>query len=176
MTHSVIMRNTLFISIFWGCVFLGGTTACDKKCQAPPEKPLTTFIGLEWRLVSTTDPGATKNLSRFTFLILIFKLEFEGEIYKVENNKRFDSPVGFFKFNVQSEGRSGSLFTVDIAPPPPDDGSGANTSTTTSQSKTVKRYEYEWGNRLNITESKTGYEYEYVPFTGIIDPDSTCTF
>ena len=149
--------------------------ACNKRCQSPPEKAFNSITATDWRLITTNNPRI-KNLTKFTFLVMSFKPNFTGDVKKVENNNQFDTPVLTFVYKIESSGRSGNLNITYSSVSAQPDPSSPGATPGDSQSSPPVSYEYELGRGLVLVETKTGYEYEYVPFTGIVDPDNTCTY
>ena len=154
--------------------------SCGKKCQPPPQQTFTTITGTEWRLISTSNPRMSKDVNRFSFVTMTFKSEFEGEMIKVLNNKRYDTPIFTFVYNLQSDtGRTGMLRIQYSTVPADSNGDGTANPAAIPTPSAVSQptdYTYSLKTGLTLTEAKTGYVYEFVPFVGIVDPDSTCTF
>lgn len=164
---SVLMRGVFALTL--GFVF----PACQRQCQ-PPGEVFTTISATPWRLVSTNNPDF-KNNNRFTFIIMEFGKDFSGSVKKVVNNREFETPVSLVKYNVETEsGRSGTLRIAysEVAGGGEDLGGEATAGEVTE----ITDYTYQVGRKLNLTEVKAGYTYEFVPYVGIVDPDSNCSF
>ena len=150
------------------------TTGCQKKCQQPATQRFKSLRETPWRLVDTNNPAQEyRNLSRFTFLITEFSVNFKGDVKKVVNNDQFDTPILTFLYNVDPDGKFLVLkySSLDAG----SDGTGTDGGGTTTDVGTVK-YTYELSNELNLYEVNRPYHYRYIPFQGVVDPDSTCVF
>jgi hypothetical protein len=168
------------VMTFW---FVG----CNKKCQAPPSNPFTTFTGTDWRLIDTTKPGMANQVDKFNTVILSFTTNFEGGLKTLVNNNESESAVCSLKYNVQSSGGSGRL-TIQYRDPSTGQnaqgqpgssgtsGNGQTTAGTCPEPPNPIDYTYNLSNSLTLTEVNTGYTYNYVPFQGIVNPDDNCTF
>jgi len=142
------------------------STGCQKKCQQPSAQKLRTFIDQEFRVVETTDPNF-RNLTNTNFIIMVFRINYAGEVFKVENNDRFNNPALIFNFDVNP---SSQLIRLQYMTPASEEGGEA------APSGGVKTYEYELGREFNLVEQGTGYTYRMVPFTGVVRPDQECVF
>lgn len=153
-------------------IFLLHLSGCAKKCQAPATEKFKTVTGQQWRLVETTDPSPDfKALSKSTFLIFQFGVDYKGSVNLVQNNTQFDTPVKTFLYNIDVQ--SGEMrLKYDGAPPA--EGEEATQVDKTPQSSVVE-YTYDLGKELEMTDSRGNY-YRFIPFTGIVAPDDTCEF
>ncbi|MBI1860862.1 MAG: hypothetical protein HYR96_08090 [Deltaproteobacteria bacterium] len=153
--------------------------ACQgRRCQAPPEQPFQTFVGTQWRLVSTTDPGPNfSNLSSTNFMIFTFNRDFTGDIKRVENNALSNVPVANILYNVDpSDQRIRMQITQNTAQVPADGSSTPpQTTSSTAAAKTLD-FRYSLNNEFELTATNSGFQYRFVPFTGVINPDQQCTF
>ncbi len=143
-------------------------SACGKKCQPPATQKFRTLAETQWRLVETNDTSV-KGLDRFNFLIYNFARNFSGNIQQVRYNDLFETPFKTFNWNINPD--SGQLVVryQDIAP------LAEGTATNTRKGPTDSLYAYSLGRDLEIQDAKGNF-YRFVPFTGVVDPDSTCTF
>ncbi len=158
----------LLTSFFWG-------VSCGRKCQQSDPTPLKTITGTEWRLIRTSNPQMSEEVNNYTFIIMQFRTDFEGSVFRVINNKRYDNPVFVFDYNVESRGRNGYL-RVEYSTVPSGDPNTDAATTSPSTEKFPGDYEYVLSSKLTLTETNTGYTYEFVHFLGIVDPDNNCTF
>lgn len=164
--------RTTALSLILCWVTLALVSACDKKCQAPPTEIPKTITANPWRLTKTTNPSL-KNNNRYTFIIMEYAPDFSGQVRKVVNNREFEQPFRSFKYNVaSSSGKNGTLRIAYFEPLLEGEEGQENSAEPTE----ITDYRYTLGRTLNLTEVKTGYTYEFVPFVGIVDPDSNCTF
>jgi len=140
--------------------------ACGKKCQPPVTQKFQTLSETQWRLVETSD-SSVKNLDRFNFLIYNFSRNFSGNIQQVRYNDLFETPFKTFNWNINPDTQQLVIRYQDIAPPA--DGS------TSRQGATDSLYSYDLNRELELYDQRGNY-YRFVPFTGVVDPDSSCTF
>lgn len=152
-------------------LLLAVTAGCQKKCQQNTET-LRTFVDQEFRLVQSTDPETRKDLTNTNFLIMVFKIDYYGELYRVENNSKFNDPVLLLRYNPDPENK---LIQVQFYEPPSETSVGPDPSLG-KESGPLRTYRYSLSNELNLVESGTGYRYRYVPFTGVVKPDEICRF
>lgn len=131
---------------------------CGKKCQEPAKEPFKSITQTEWRLVETNSQSLGKNLSKTTFPIFAFSLNFEGGVYAVKNNNRPQTPDLLLEW-VTSEDKTLRLKYKT----PGGEDSGAE----------VVDYEIDLSNDLTLTRSNGTY-LRFIPFTGIYSPDDTC--
>ena len=163
----------IFLALVCADAFL---VACSRRCQPPPQQPAQNLSGNPWRLVKTNNPRI-QNLTRFTFLIMNFRSDFEGDVQKVVFNKQYDTPILTFKYNVSTSGKSGQLRVAYSALATDGQGAEGEQQTQTSGGEEVIDYTYSiQGGNLVLTERNTGFTYQYVPFVGIVEPDSNCTY
>jgi hypothetical protein len=149
-------------------------TGCQKKCQQPAQQAFTSITQAQWRLVSTTDPKVSPNLTNFTFLIWSFSNNFTGQIVKVINNEQYNNPVFTFQFNVDP---SANVILIDYQTPgqPTTNAQGQQTAGSPTDNGTFQ-YSYNLTASLDLYDSTEGYSYHFVPFQGIVNPDESCTF
>ena len=157
--------------VFAAGVFLAGPVGCQKKCQPPAAQRFRFLRETPWRLVETNNPSqAYRNLTRTTFQIWEFRVNFTGDVKKVENNDEFDTPILEFKWNVDTASRILRIRFSTV-----DTGEGEEGQSTSEVVGTTDYY-YELSNELNLQEVRRGYTYRFVPFQGVVDPDNDCTF
>lgn len=146
--------------------------ACmDKKCQKPPEQSFKSITEAEWRLVETTDPNPNfKKLNNTTFFIFSFQKNYTGAVNNVINNDKYDTPVRTFKYNISPDE---NLIRVKYEMVAPEGEEGA---APVEDNTPPIDYSYELGRELELINLKSGALYRFVPFTGIVDPDNTCSF
>lgn len=138
-------------------LILGG---CQKKCQAPPEKPFETFVEQQWRVVESTNPVIGNDIDNYNFYIFYFGRDFEGTVSKVESNKPIETPVLTFSYDVDPKTKR---LLIEYHPL-----SGGDIQT---------QYIYNLGRDFEIDEKGGNQEYfRMVPFLGVVDPDKDCTF
>jgi hypothetical protein len=175
MRGAATKKNQLLLFLLLGGVlWMGG---CAVPCQPPAQTPFTSITGTPWRLVSTTDPTVT-TLNRFTFTILTFAVAFTGTVQKVVNNQEYDTPILTFIWNIQTNNSTSGQISVQFSTVP-DNSNGNNSGSQPAQQPQtgpVVTYNYTLNNELHLTDTTMGYYYRYIPFVGIVDPDSTCTF
>jgi hypothetical protein len=146
---------------------------CQKKCQPPVTERFQTLSETQWRLVETTD-RSVKGLDRFNFLIYNFARNFSGNIQQVRYNDLFETPFKTFNWNVNPDSGELVLRYQEIAPPATD-GTQSGGGTTSRQGPTDVFYSYDLGRELELFDQRGNY-YRFVPFTGVVDPDSSCVF
>lgn len=128
-------------------------------------------------MVNSTNPGLRGKLDAFNTQILSFRTNFVGDLKNLANNNETTQAVYTFTFNVKSEGRTGLLrLQFSQVDPNAKDGSGGSQSSGSTDPDPPIDYSYDLSNTLTLTELKTGYSYDYVPYKGIVDPDDNCTF
>jgi hypothetical protein len=180
-----LQKASVVASFFLAIIFmLGALGACQKKCQAPPVEPFKTVTEQQWRLVETSDPNPQfRTLSRTNFLIMTFKRNFTGDIKRVENNDLYETPVATFKYNVDSDlHRIRMEMMIVQASLPTDKGGGGGTEQQQSQGGQVSTqssvidYYYDLTREFALTGTQSGFYYRFVPFSGVVDPDSKCEF
>lgn len=135
-------------------------SACQQLCQQPNQQPIQSLVDTQWRLVETTDPALAQELDRFNFKILTFRGNFQGEFQDVVFNDLVETPQATFRWNVESD-----FLLMALQP-------------TAGGTETQLRFDYTKppiGRALEMVEADGSY-YRYVPFTGVVNPDSTCTF
>ena len=153
---------------------------CNKKCQPPSAEVPKSITANVWRLISSTSPQTSKNLSKYTFPIMTFKTDFSGDLLRVEKNTQFEKPFSLFTYSLKTDsGREGSMTVVYFDPPPDSDKTeGTKKASDAPDPSNLKGidYDYRLSKQLTLIERQTGYTYEFVPFVGVVDPDSTCSF
>lgn len=142
---------------------------CQKKCQ-PEGEALRTFVDQEFRLVSSTDPQV-KDLTNTNFQIMVFKVDFKGQIFRVENNTKYDSPAALFAYNVDPKKQ---ILQIQYYKPPTEEAPGDGTFG--DKIGAVHTYRYELGKDFRLKEEGTPNSYRYVRFTGVVRPDEVCSF
>jgi len=170
--HSVLKlhKRAFMALLIIGLTGLG--TSCQKRCQAPAEAPFETITATPWRLVKTSNTDViplneggnliSKFDGRLDFLIFEFtESPAAGEVRQVENNEELETPV----------------LLIDIFRADPDTGELAIRYVSPIDGSTqVEIYDYDLDIELNLRERRTGFTYEFLPFTGVVPPDSNCTF
>lgn len=138
--------------------------ACGRQCQPATEtQSFRSLVETPWRLVQSSDPQVSRNLTNFNFLILTFGRNNTGDIKRVVDNDQFETPVQ-------------TLVWV------PDVASGTlriqYTSAGSSQAGDAGTFDYRYtlNRQLEMIDIGKGYTYRYVPFRGIVDPDTVCSF
>ena len=160
--------HIIFLAVLAALSFM--VAACQKKCQASGE-PLKTFIDQELRVAETNDPSVKKELTNTNFLIMVFKINYTGEVFRVENNDKYDNPVRLFRYNVDPQRK---MLRIQYYEPPSEESPGDGT--VGEPIGDVKTYSYELDKEFRIRESGTGLRYRMVPFTGVVRPDEVCKF
>ena len=160
----------LLLSFAWSLL-----PGCQKKCQAPSAERPNSITSNPWRLVSTNDPSL-KNNNKYTFYVIAFAQDFSGDMKKVVNNREFETPIRTLKYNLQTDtGKSGLLRIAYFEVAATEEGGTGDTTTSTDPVQTTD-YSYALTKNLELTASKSGYTYDFVPYVGIVDPDNNCTF
>ncbi len=151
------------------CLALGLVLpGCQKKCQPPVTQKIQTLAESQWRLVETNDQSV-KGLDRFNFLVYNFSRNFSGNIQQVRYNDLFETPFKTFNWNINPDTQQLVIRYQAIAPPT------TGTTSTNRQGPTDSRYAYDLGRELQLSDANGSY-YRFVPFAGVVDPDSTCEF
>jgi hypothetical protein len=119
---------------------------CQKRCQQPAQTTFQHLRDTPWRLVETN----------------------KGDVKKVVNHDQFDAPILTFDYNISPDDKE-LVLRYSAA------GGGDQTQASATSAGTIS-YQYKLTNELTLVDSKRGYFYRYVPFQGVVDPDSTCTF
>jgi hypothetical protein len=145
---------------------------CQKKCQPPVTQKFQTLAETQWRLVETSDTSV-KGLDRFNFLIYNFARNFSGNIQQVRYNDLFETPFKTFNWNINPDTQQLVIRYQDIAPPA--EGTATQAGSGNRQGPTDSLYAYDLGRELELYDERGSY-YRFVPFTGVVDPDSTCEF
>lgn len=154
----------LLLATLW--VFL---PACQRRCQPGGERQ-ESITATPWRLVRTNNPDI-KNNNKYTFVVFAFTEDFGGQVTKVVNNREFEEPVRVFRYNIETDGRSGFLRIAysEVA-------SGNEGGNQAGQVVETTDYTYKLGRDLVLTEVRTNFYYEFVPYIGIVGPDNACEF
>lgn len=161
--------SSLWKGLWLGLACVFALTGCQKKCQAPVTQKFQTLAETQWRLVETSD-ASVKNLDRFNFLIYNFARNFSGNIQQVRYNDLFETPFKTFNWNINPDTQQLVIRYQDIAPPVEGEGTGSSRA-----SATDSLYSYDLNRELELYDQSGNY-YRFVPFTGVVDPDSTCVF
>ena len=161
-----------FLLLLVGLTF---ATGCQQRCQPQSEQVPTTLSETSWRLVETNDPQILNSdpaLDRFNFLIINFSRNFSGNIQRVVFNDLFEAPVLTFNWNPVERNRMLVRFQTAVNEDFDSFGGGS-----TAQDLGVSDFSYEFdANNFQMSDRESGVFYRYVPFTGVVDPDSQCTF
>ncbi len=138
--------------------------ACGRLCQSGTEtQSFRSLAETPWRLAQSSDPQVSRTLTNFNFLIVTFARNNTGDIKRVLDNDQYETPVQ-------------TLVWV------PDVANGTLRIQYTSAGSTEAGdagtfdYRYTLNRQLEMTDKATGYTYRYVPYKGIVDPDTVCTF
>lgn len=140
--------------------------ACQKKCQPAEAKAFKSLVDTPWRLVESSDPDVARELDRFNFLIVTFSRNNTGVVNRVVDNDQYDTPIMQLVWVPDPQAR---MLRIQYSSSTFNDGTGAGDAGTFD-------YFYALGRQLEMYESDRGYYYRYVPFKGIVDPDSSCVF
>ncbi len=135
------------------------SVSCQKACQPSTGTAATSLTAAQWRLTGSNDPQFS-GVNKYTFLIFQFARDFTGTIESIQNNATDGSQPESFSYNVQSTGSSGTLrisYGSEL------------------QSATTIDYQYQLGQNLTLT-TRQGLYYKFVPYSGVVEPDSTCTY
>jgi len=171
------MMKQLHIQAWFALLALAvALTGCQKKCQQNSET-LRTIIDTEFRLVQSSDPQVS-NLTNTNFVIMVFKIDYTGEMFRVENNSRFNDPVLIFRYNVDPQRK---LIQVQYYELPTEESAAAAATAGGDPALGApvgnpRVYQYNLSNELTLREQGSGFRYRYVPFTGVVKPDEICKF
>ncbi len=152
--HRLVFAAVLFVTAT-------STTGCLQKCQQPELQSFRSVVDAQWRLVESTDPAVAGELDRFNFLIVTFGRNNSGTVHKVVDNDQYNDPVMTLQWVPEP---SSKLLRIKYTLT--EDGSDQGTFD----------YKYTLNGELNLREVGTGYLFRYIPFKGVVDPDSNCTF
>jgi hypothetical protein len=153
-----------------GLVLLGGV-ACQRRCQAADTTVYKSMVDAQWRLVETNDPDALKTLSNYTFLIMTFARNNTGDVKNVVDNDQYDTPVYSIVWAPDATQKLVRIQYSKIT------GTGNQTQAANPGDGGTYDYMYTLSNQLTLTEtSNPGYYYRYVPFKGVVNPDTECSF
>lgn len=145
-------------------------TGCQRLCQQPAAQAFTSVTQTEWRLAASTDPDIRDKITNVTFLIWTFGTTFQGQIFTVNNNTKDDVPVKTFIYNPNGETKT---MVIQFFGRGSVDQDG---NATQGPSEGTTTFTYDLGKTLTLYDSQRGYQYDFVPFTGSVTPDATCTF
>src|SRR5688572_26920027 len=157
-----------FLILFLSTLAWVTLPACQKKCQQAGEI-VESITATPWRLVESNNPEM-KNNNKYSFIVMSFTQDFGGDIKKVVNNREFQDPVRVFRYNIESDGRSGFLRIAYSEVIQGENGAEPGEVTETTD------YDYKLGRDFTMTETQTGFFYRFVPYEGIVGPDNACTF
>jgi hypothetical protein len=148
-------------------------TGCQKKCQPPAVNAFKNLSETTWRAVETSNPKV--QITRFDFIELKFERDFTGSVIKVVANQEFaEQPIEVFTWAVPENTQGSGPLRIQYSTPGTD-GSDGNAAAP-PQVVSTEDYYFSLGRELNLSETKTGYSWRFVPMTGIVDPDTNCTF
>lgn len=122
-------------------------------------------------MVESNDPALRTTLTKVNFFIMVFKINFTGQIFRVENNDRIDDPQREFGFDVDVDSK---LIKVQYYFPKTTDEQGKEVPG--EKDGTPITYSYQLSRELRLTNTQTGYYYRLVPFMGVVKPDEKCEF
>ncbi|MSP18920.1 MAG: hypothetical protein EXR74_05055 [Bdellovibrionales bacterium] len=145
-----------------------------KICPTSKEK-IPSIVSSPLRLVSSTDPDPLiqETLSNFTFLVFTFAQDFTGDVKLVLNNVQYDTPVKTFTFNIDPGSKQLIIKYADPNSLEWDKAISESGAATGGNAPVL--YRYELGRDL-VMNSEQGDYYRFVPFTGVLNPDDTCSF
>ena len=169
--YDIILVKTL--GSLMALILLVGTVACQKKCQ-PTGQPLTGLTGTDFRLIDTNDPQF-KTLTQTNFIIMNFDDRYKGNVYRVENNEKYDNPALTFEYNVDPTRKEIRLQYYKPAQAAAS-GGGQAAATPGDAVGGVKSYTYHLGTGFEMHDENSTNYYRFVPFQGIVKPDDICTF
>jgi hypothetical protein len=147
--------------------------ACQPKCQPPATKTFQHLSDSSWRAVETTNPHVT--ITKFDFIEIQFKRDFTGDVLVVKQNQEFQNPVEVFTWAVPDNTQGSGPLRIQYSTPG-DPGNGQDQAATPPEQLDTEDYTFNLTNQLELTETKTGYYWRFVPMAGIVDPDTNCTF
>lgn len=147
------------------------TPGCQQRCQPPATQRIKNLSETGWRLVETTDQ-AVKGLDNYNFLIYTFARNFSGDVKQVRFNDQFETPFKTFNWNIVN----GQLVIryASIAPPSTTGTQGSG-SPSTQRNASDAYYNYSINHELEMIDGRGNY-YRFVPFQGVVDPDTNCKF
>jgi hypothetical protein len=165
-SQSLKPQHTYFAAIF---LVLLSTVACQRRCQPASTELFASVTQTQWRLAQTTDPTVSETLDNFNFLIVQFGSNGTGAVNRVVSNDMFETPIATILWvpNAKSQ-----LMRIQYSSVPAE---GSTQSGTQGDLGTFD-YRYELGRELELFEQQTGNYYRYVPFTGVVNPDTECQF
>lgn len=160
--------------LVWGGAVVAPTAGCQRKCQAAATQRFQTLSETQWRLVETTD-AQVQNLDRFNFLIFNFSRNFSGNVQRVVFNDLYETPVLTFNWNISNNGTLLVKYSNIQGGGDPLAGGGEG-GPSQPRSVATTEYFYDLGRELELYDAATNAYYRFVPFTGVVDPDSDCVF
>lgn len=149
--------------------------ACNKpQCEPLPSTNFSSITDTKWRLIKTTDPNLSSSIDNFNFYIFQFNDNFTGSVFQVENNQEITNPVETFNYVINPQSK---IIEIEYTTP------SSQGSSTQNQTSTID-YSYVLTNQLSLQTttlnggggSGSGISYNFVPFTGVVAPDSSCVF
>ncbi len=138
--------------------------ACQRRCQLPETMAFKSMVDTQWRLVSTTDPAFASKLDNFNFLIVTFNRNNTGDVKLVVDNTPYEQAAETL---VWSPNPQSQMVRIQYT--------SGGTQVQAGDQGTFDYY-YTLTNELQMYESKKGYFYRYVPYKGIVNPDTLCAF
>lgn len=170
-SHRIQLSKIAFPLLMGALMLLA--SACQKKCQPAATTNFKSVTAKQWRLVETTDPSPEfKKLTKTTFLIFTFDITYTGTVLKVLNNVKFNGPAQVFNYTIDPD--SGKL-RIEYKDPPAQTENQADAAPT-DDAGVIVDYAYDLGKELELSDSKAGYYYRFLPYEGTINPDDTCEF
>lgn len=149
------------------------TTACQKRCQALETTSFKSLVDAQWRLVESTDPQVINNLNNYNFTILTFNRDNTGDLKRVVDNSQYDIPVYNLLWAPNPMAHLIRIqFSTVTAPTQP----GQQVQAANPGDGGTTDYEYYLGTQLEMYDLNKGYYYRYVPFKGVVNPDTVCSF
>jgi hypothetical protein len=166
-------ETTSFVKVLAVLSGLLWFSACAVNCQ-PAGAPLTTITNQQFRLISSSDP-TLQNVTNTNFITITFSANYTGQVQKVQNNNLFNNPALVFSYNIDP---NSNTLKIQYSTPPTNDQSGGGSSSDSggTQVGPPKTYNYTLNTGLTLTDTTSGYVYQWVPFQGIVLPDQQCTF
>lgn len=150
--------------------------ACQKRCQSSETQSIKSIVDTQWRLVETTDPEVKATLNNYNFLILTFNRNNTGQVNRVVDNDQYETPVLQLVYAPNASQKTLRIQFSTVAGSVDDT---QNQSLGTPGDAGTFDYQYALGGQLQMREIGSGsrsYYYRYVPFKGVVDPDTVCTF
>lgn len=168
------MRNSILNSVILLVALL--CIGCQQQCQQTTQTAYSSLADTPWRMIKTSDPSI-QTLDRFNFRIMQFNRNFTGAVNLVQDNDQYDVPIlSFVWARVSTANSSIRLKYSDVTGQAADPTQATGTSPTTPTTTGTYDYTYSLTGNLQLTENQRGYQYQFVPFLGVVDPDSKCSF